>query len=171
MIKETLLWLKQTDVVPWYSTWSHLCMWSDKFYGNCMFSWFCNTDVDFQELVIIGQETLYTVTKQDIWRYGIIPSFYYIWFISTITKMLIKQDNITLYLKQTNWERDFDICIYPCTKHLYGWNGTIWRMIIFNTMHQSKRHKFGTELFKLCTDYGYTYEFSIYCGKELFCYK
>lgn len=36
----------------------------------------------------------------------------------------------------------------------------------FNTIYQSKTHIFGTELFKLCTDCWYTYEFSIYCGKE-----
>ncbi|XP_017478567.1 PREDICTED: piggyBac transposable element-derived protein 4-like [Rhagoletis zephyria] len=30
----------------------------------------------------------------------------------------------------------------------------------------NKRHKFGIKLFKLCLEYGYTYDFKVYCGKS-----
>lgn len=36
----------------------------------------------------------------------------------------------------------------------------------FKQYISNKRHKFGIKMFKLCLEGGYTYNFSIYCGKE-----
>lgn len=38
--------------------------------------------------------------------------------------------------------------------------------LAFKQYIKNKRHKFGIKLFKLCLEQGYTYNLSIYCGKE-----
>lgn len=38
--------------------------------------------------------------------------------------------------------------------------------LAFRQYIKNKRHKFGIKLFKLCTKGGYTYNLSVYCGKE-----
>jgi hypothetical protein len=42
-----------------------------------------------------------------------------------------------------------------------------WReRLIFRQYIPNKRHRYGIKVFKLCTDKGYTYNLSVYCGKS-----
>lgn len=38
--------------------------------------------------------------------------------------------------------------------------------MIFRQYIPNKRHRYGIKVFKLCTDKGYTYNLSVYCGKS-----